>query len=389
MRNPSAPNWGPDWPEVRALWTLDPDVAFLNHGSFGASPRPLLEAQQRIREALERQPVDFFVRDYEARWTRAREAMAGFVGARSEDLVFVENATTGVNAVVASWPLVEGEEVVTTSHAYEAVRNTLDHTCRQRGVAVRHARVPYPCAGPQQVLDAVEAELSERTRLLVVDHVSSATGLIYPVHELVRLGHQRGALVLIDGAHAPGMLPLQLDALGADFYTGNAHKWMCTPKGAALLWVRREHQPRVRPPVTSNFHGQGFQAEFGWTGTRDPSAWMCVPEAVEFGRGLGWDKMRRYGRELVRFGRELLATLPGIELGGPTEMHGQLASVLLPAPADAEGAVALCDRLRRAHGVEVAVSPFEGRAVLRISGQVYNHPDEYRRLVAALSAELG
>jgi len=237
--------------DFSSLWTLEPGLDFLNHGSFGACPRAVLEAQSEFRARMERQPLQFLARDLEGLCDEARAALAEFVGADPDDLVLVPNATTGVNTVLRSLQLGPGDEIVTTDHLYNSCRNALRWQ-EERGARTVYAKVPWPIAGPWQVVEAVLGAVSERTRLVLIDHVTSPTGLIFPVGEIVRRLAERGIDTLIDGAHAPGMLPLDLRAIGAAYYTGNCHKWLCGPKGSAFLHVRRDRQARLHANVISH-----------------------------------------------------------------------------------------------------------------------------------------
>lgn len=386
--------------KVRDLWTLDPSVTFLNHGSFGACPRPVLEAQQRIRDELEREPVRFFVHRFEPLLDAARDALAAFVGADADDLVFVPNATTGVNTVLRSLPLGPADELVVTDHEYNACRNALDAAAERTGARVVVAPVPFPLHAPDQVIEAVMARVGPRTRLVLVDHVTSQTGLVLPIAPLVSELAQRGIDVLVDGAHAPGMVPVDLRSLGAAYYTGNCHKWMCAPKGAAFLHVRRDRQGPIRPLTIS--HGASsprtdrsrFLLEFGWTGTLDPSAYLCVPDAIRCMGALlpgGWPALQEHNRATALAARALLCEALGCPPPSPDSMIGALASVPLPdAPSSPLRPDPLPEALMDRWAIEAMVVPWPAspRRLLRISAQIYNDRPQYERLVSALR-ELG
>lgn len=385
---------------LRHHWSLDPRITFLNHGSFGACPARVLGYQQELRERLEAEPVRFFVRECPGLLEAARAALASFLGADPEELAFVTNATTGVNTVLRSWTFSSGDELLTTDHEYNACRNVLDHVAAAAGARVVVARIPFPCPGPGAVLDALLAAATPRTRFLLVDHVTSPTGLVFPIERIAAAFRSRGVEVLVDGAHAPGMVPLDLRALGDVFYTGNAHKWLCAPKGAAFLRVPRAHQPRIRPQVIS--HGANtppversrFRLEFDWTGTGDPTPFLAVPEALRFMASLvpgGWPEVMRRNRALALEGRRILSGALDVPPAAPEEMIGSLAAVPLPpAPEDtapdAFHTDPLQDRLYEDHAIEVPIVPWPapGRRLVRISAQLYNDRADYERLAAAL-----
>ena len=396
--------------ELRRHWLLDPDVVFLNHGSFGACPRPVLEAQARLRERMEREPVRFFTREAPGLLGDAREALGSFVGADADDLAFVPNASAGLNAVLRSLPFREGDEILVTDHEYNATRNTAERVARERGARVVVARLPFPLRegpGPAQALAAVLEATGPRTRLAVVDHVTSPTGHVFPLEPLVGELHARGIEVLVDGAHAPGMLALDLRSLGAEYYAGNCHKWLCAPKGAGFLFVRRDRQQRVHPTVTS--HGANapvpegnrrFRAEFDWTGTDDPTPALCVPEALRFVATLapgGWPEIRERNRRLALEARRIVADALGTPLPCPDEMIGSLATLPVPGdaafpPVQATSALAL-DPLHdalHARGIQVPIvsCPAHPGRLLRISAAPYNERSDYERLAQAL-VELG
>mgnify|MGYP001593701461 CR=1 FL=1 len=362
------------------LWPLRPRVDFLNHGSFGSCPRPVRAAQDRWRERMEARPIDFLDGELSGRLRAAASRLAAFLGASGRDLVFVDNATAGANAVLRSFPWRAGDEVVLADHAYPAVMNAARHLASGAGAKVRLARVPFAPQSPAEVTAAFEAALTPRTRLAVVDHVTSPTGLIFPVKEIVRLSRRRGIKVLVDGAHAPGMLDLDIPALGADWYTGNLHKWLCAPKGSAFLWASKAGQRGLHPAVISNNYGKGFLEEFDWCGTKDPSPWLSVTAALDFHKRLGGAKLRRRNRALALAMGTRLARAWGAELA-PASMLGSMAALALPLKGRASLAAAerLHDALRR-RGVEVPVFFRLGRLFLRISAAAYNRPGDYDRL---------
>jgi isopenicillin-N epimerase len=391
---------------LRRHWLLDAGTVFLNHGSFGACPRPVLEAQARLREQMEREPVRFFTREAPALLRAARAALGAFVGADPDDLAFVPNATAALGAVLRSHPLAAGDEVLVTDHEYNATRNAAEQAARERGARVVVARVPFPLRpgpGPEQVVAAVLERVGGRTRLAVLDHVTSQTGLVFPVERLVGELRARGVAVAVDGAHAPGMLPLDLRALDAEYYAGNCHKWMCAPKGVGFLFVRRDLQAGVHPAVTS--HGANapvaegnprFRAEFDWTGTDDPTPALCVPEALRFLASLvpgGWAGIRERNRRLALEARRIVAEALGVPLPCPDEMIGSLATLPVPPlaglpPAQAASALAL-DPLHEAlfrRGIQAPVlaCPAHPGRLLRVSAALYNERADYGRLAEAL-----
>ncbi len=385
---------------VKPLWALDPSVIFLNHGSFGACPRVVLEAQRRLRDRIESEPVRFFVRELEGLHEEARSSLACFLGAAPKNLASIPNATAGVNTVLRSIKLNARDEILTTDHAYNACRNALDFIASTHGARVVVAKVPFPISGSDEVLDSILAKTGPRTRLALIDHVTSQSGLIFPIARIVSELAQRGVDTLVDGAHAPGMVPLNLEELGAAYYTGNCHKWMCTPKGAAFLYVRPDKQDSIRPLVIS--HGANslrkdktrFQLEFDWTGTADPTAFLVIPEAIRFISTLmpgGWSELAEHNRKMVLAGRRLLCETLEQAPPAPEDMIGFLATVPVPSkdPVTLSHSSALDplqDELFFKHGIEVPVFvfPSPSHKALRISSQIYNDEKDYQALAFAL-----
>jgi len=386
-----------------ALWPLDPTVAFLNHGSYGACPAAVLAHQSALRAELEAEPVRFLGRELDGRLDVARAALGAFVGADPDDLAFIGNATSGVNAVLRSLEFATGDELLTTDHAYAACKNTLDYVARRTGARVVVATVPFPVAAPEAVVSAVLEKVTARTRVAMVDHITSATGLVLPIERLVGELRARGVETLVDGAHAPGMVPLDLRALGAAYYSANCHKWLCTPKGSAFLWVRRDCQAGIHPLTIS--HGATgerpgrtrFRLEFDWTGTQDPTAWLTVPMAIEYLGGLvpgGWPALMARNRALALEARRTLCAAVGTAPACPDEMIGTLASVLLPDSVTTETGWRVPEplqaRLFGGHGIEVPIFrwPAPPRRHVRISAQLYNRAEQFTRLADALRKEL-
>jgi len=385
------------------LWPLDPAVIFLNHGSFGACPAEVLRHQAGLRAEMESEPVRFLLRELPDRLAAARRALADFVGADADDLAFVTNATSGVNAVLRSLVLSAGDELLVTDHAYNACRNALEFVAGRAGARVVVAHLPFPVGSPGVVVDAVLAAVTPRTRLALLDHVTSPTGLVLPIARLVGELAARGVEVLVDGAHGPGMLPLDLRALGAAYYSGNCHKWLCAPKGTAFLWVRRDRQAGVRPLTIS--HGANapqadrsrFRLEFDWTGTGDPTAWLTVPKCIEYLGSLtegGWPALMARNRALALEARALLCAAVGTEPPCPDEMVGTLAAVRLPDGQATDLGWRQADPLQQqlfdGWGIEVPVVrwPAPPRRLVRVSAQLYNVRDHYVRLADALRKEL-
>ena len=378
-------------------WDLDPEVVFLNHGSFGACPRAVLQQQDEWRRRLEREPVQFLWRQLEGLLDAARHELARLVGAPFDDLAFVPNATAGVNTVLRSLSFAPGDELLVTDHEYNACRNALEFVATRSGARVVTVPIPVPIASPREVHDAVVGAVTERTRLLLIDHVTSPTGVVLPVETIVAALAERGVDTLVDGAHAPGMLPLDLARLGAAYYTGNCHKWLCTPKGSALLFVRRDRQAGIRPLSIS--HGANsprldrsrFRLEFDFTGTDDPTPFLCVPAAIRFLSELlpgGLPALQAHNRDLAVRGRALLNTRLGAAALCPETMLGSLASVLLPpggAPLP-DGADPLQASLFERHHVEVPVMrwPAPPLRLLRIAPQAYNSFAQIEYLAACL-----
>jgi isopenicillin-N epimerase len=373
-------------------WLLNPHIHYLNHGSYGATPLPLLEYQQELRQQLENQPIHFFSRALETLLDDARESLGSFIGVPSPDLVFLPNATWGVNTVLRSLPWVAGEEILLTNHTYNACSNAVHFLQESYGVIVKEAVIPFPLASARQIREAILEQITPQTKLALLDHVTSSTALIFPLDTLITELHQRGVDTLVDGAHAPGFLTLDIRALAPTYYTGNCHKWLCAPKGSAFLYVRPDKQKIIRPLVIS--HGANsprsdrsrFQLEFAWLGTDDPTAYLCVPRAIEWLGNLfpqGWPQLLQHNYDLTRKARHLLCTALEIPPPAPESLLGSMAT--LPLGKISLSPLELYQKLREEYAIEVPIIPWQNQEVLiRISAQVYNHIEQYEYLATTL-----
>lgn len=374
---------------LRKLFLLRPDVVFLNHGSFGACPRPVFEVYQNWQLELERQPVEFLARRFDDLLCAARQALGAHVGANPDDLVYVPNATTGLNIIARSLPLQPGDEVLSTNHEYGALDRTWRFICQRRGARYINQPLPLPFESREQVVEALWAGVTPRTRVLFLSHITSSTALILPVAELVRRARETGILTVIDGAHAPGQIALNLTALGVDFYAGNCHKWLCAPKGSAFLYARREVQPILQPLVIS----WGWQSdrpgpsrfidEQQWQGTRDIGAYLTVPSAIAFQAEHDWPAVQHHCHALLRSARQAIQALTGLApiIPDSSSWYAQMGAFPLP-PCDAE---ALKQRLYEEFMIEVPIITWHERQFIRVSIQGYNTQADVDALIAALA----
>jgi isopenicillin-N epimerase len=385
---------------LRDAWPLDKRIVFLNHGSFGACPVAVLEHQQTWRLRLEREPVRFFVRELETAWDEARAELSAFVGCDPDDLVSVPNATVGVNAVLASLRLEAGDEVLITNQVYPACRNAVTSLAESTGARVVELPVPFPPPGADGIDEALRVRITDRTRVALLDHVTSPTGTILPLERWVPMLKQRGVRVLIDGAHAPGMVPLDIDALGADYYVGNCHKWLCAPKGAGFLHVARTHRDEVHPQVVSLGYRSprkdrsAFLVEFGWSGTNDPTAFLTVPFAIRYVGSLdpeGWPGIRARNHALMVEAVGKLGNVLSVEPWQDASWFGSMVALPLPDREEAEPCPprldALQDRLFEGHGIEVPVVtwPRHPKRLIRLSAHLYNTVEDFEALASALA----
>ncbi len=376
--------------DLRSLFLLRDDVVYLNHGSFGACPRPVFAAYQELQRELEAEPVDFLHRrrTLPGRLAAVRARLAEFLGADRDEIVFVPNATTGLNSVARSLHLDPGDEVLTTDHEYGAMDRMWTYLCEKQGARYVRRTLPLPLDDPQAVVDAVWGGVTDRTRVLFLSHITSASGVILPVEPLVARAGARGILTVIDGAHAPGQIDVDLHALGCDFWAGNCHKWLMAPRGTAALYVRRELQDLVEPLVVSwgwrsDWPGPSpFVDLLEWTGTRDYAASLAVAAALDFLAAHDWPAVRRECHALLLEARRRILDLTGLEPLCPVEPWlAQMAALPTPAGSDPDE---LQRALRQDHRIEIPVTEFAGRSWLRVSIQGYNTPDDIDHLVSAL-----
>jgi isopenicillin-N epimerase len=404
-------------PSPAADWALDPTVTFLNHGSFGACPKAILDVQRRWQDRLEAQPVRFLGRELEDLLDWSRSEIGAYVGADADDLALIPNATAGINTVLRSLRFDKGDELLATDHAYNATLNAVRYGAAKDGAKVVLARIPFPISSPDEAFEAIMAAVTPRTKLAVLDHVTSVTALIVPLERLVPALAERGVDVLVDGAHGPGMLRLRLGELGAAYYAGNGHKWMCAPKGSAFLHVRRDRQALIKPLSIS--HGANdtrmdrsrFRLEFDWQGTLDPSAWLTWPAAID---GLaeilpgGWASIISFDHRLAVAAGEMLAEALHTDVQAPTEMIGSMASIRLPGGpwprAEATRRMAVIEEALRGRRFEVPLMMWpcpwlvdsgdlppatEFDLLIRVSAQVYNYLGQYERLASILAGFAG
>jgi isopenicillin-N epimerase len=386
-------------PQAAAAWSLDPAITMLNHGSFGACPDVVLERQRELRGRMEARPVQFLVRGMQELLDASRAKLAGLVGADAQDLVFVPNATAGVNAVLRSLEFREGDEILVTNHGYNACNNVARYLAERSGARIVVAEITVPVESAEQIVDAVLARVTERTRVAMLDHISSPSAVIFPIEEIVRRLEERGIETLIDGAHAPGMIEFDLRRICATYYTGNCHKWLCAPRAAGFLHVRRDRQEHIVPPVISHGYNRPrpgynrFQDLFDWPGTLDPTPWICVGAAIDFLDGLlpgGMSALLRRNHEYAVAAQSLLIEELSARRLSPPEMLGSMAAVELTndpnPPTEPIDQHRLHRDLFERFQIEVPVYffPSSPRVVLRVSAQAYNEPGHYRRLVEAV-----
>lgn len=371
--------WGRD---ALNLWPLDQGCTYLNHGAFGVTSNTVLDRAEHLRRLIDRQPALFLREQLPDRLRQSAAAVGRFLGGDGDDIVFVDNATTGVNAVLRSLMLLPGDEVVTTDHAYGAVLRTLEFVCERAGARLLFAHVPFPIRDPGEATDAIMSRVTPRTRLVVVDHITSMTALKLPVHEIVHECEDRGIPVLVDGAHAPGSVPVHLNDLGAAWYVGNAHKWLGAPRGCGFIWTHPDRQSSLRPTTISHYVGEGYIRAFDWPGTKDFTPYLGLMDAIEFRARWGEKEIYHYCRTLVRDAANMLADAWGTERGASDRTTAFMTTVEWPGAEKAtpKNAEALQLRLRHEFNIEVEVKPFADRLWIRFCAYIYNDMADYEKL---------
>ena len=388
--------------EYARHWVLDENIVFMNHGSFGACPAFVLDKQSELRRELESQPVNFFDLKFSELLNNVREILAQFIRCQARNLLFVPNATTAVNTVLRSLEFPKNSEILFTDHTYNACKNAVRYITDRYQVRPRIARFPVPVSDEGQILDALISNVTPATRLTLIDHITSPSALVLPIEVIVEEMQKRGVEVLVDGAHAPGMIDLNIEKIGAAYYTGNCHKWLCAPKGAAFLHIRSDKQEEIHPLTIS--HGYGLaetgckkvQAEFDWTGTDDPTAILCIPESIHFMEHLvkgGWNQIRKMNHDLALTARDILKDTSELQPVCPDSMIGSMASFILPIKQDIKNSSLFCRHpvqveLLEKHRIEVPFFqiPDAEYLLIRISAQLYNSEEQYRYLGQALGS---
>lgn len=390
--------------DCQKIWTLDRRIAFLNHGSFGACPTHVLRAQTEFRKAMESEPVRFLSRDMAPLLERSRRYLAKFVGTDSDGLVFVPNATHAVNSVFRSLSFRRGDQILITNHSYNACRMAVQFAAKRNGAQVVEAKVPFPVRSVREIIQAILAAVTSKTKIALIDHITSPTALVFPVKKIVAELQGRGIDVFVDGAHAPGMIPLDIAKINPAYYTGNCHKWLCAPKGVGFLWVREDRRERIHPLSISHAYTPArpgrasYQAEFDWTGTCDPTPYLCIPDAIEFMGSLvdgGWSALMKSNRAKALEAEDILCGALRVKPSASSHMRGSMASVVLPKSPILSNEKDIIphpfqDLLLMRHRIEVPIIPWPetDSVLIRISAQLYNARDQYEDLARVLRREL-
>ena len=373
--------------DARSHWSFEEGCTYLNHAAFGAVPNAVREAANEWRRRVDAQPSRFMEEELTPLLRRTADTVGSYLGADGKDIVFLDNSTTAINAVLRSLVLMPGDDVLTTSHIFPAVMRTLEFVCDRADARLLQAWLPYPIVDPEQALDAIADAITPRTRLVVIDQITSKTALVMPLNAIIEECNDRGIPVLVDGAHGPGMVPTGIGRLGATWYAANTHKWLGAPRGSAILWTMPDRQHLVRPTTISHFVADGYTQAFDWPGTKDFSAYLSIPAAMTFRSEFGEENIQTYCRDLAIASARTLASALGTERGQPNSMTAFMSTVALPpeaGPAKPATALALRRKLRDEFGVEVDIQALEDRLWVRISSYIYNTIDDVETLIDAL-----
>jgi isopenicillin-N epimerase len=368
-------------------WLLDPEVAYLNHGAFGALPRTVWEVATELRLQMERDPADLLMRRLPGLLDSVRGRLSELLNADETGAVFVANATSGTATVISSLShtFEPGDELLTTDHRYGAVSTQLERTAAERGTTTVTAHVPLDVTTADDVVSKIIERITPRTKLLVVDNIASLSGFVFPAQEIVAAAHERGVPVLVDAAHAPGQIDVDITAIGADFWVGNLHKWICSPRAAAYLHVAPQWRELVRPMAASHGFTGGLREAFDWTGTFDPVTILAVPAALDFwDHAGGWDDVRRRQRASVTDGAHRVASALGTEVVIDDRFTAAMRVVRLPVDLTPEAARRIETVLADKHRIELSLMPLHDAMWARVCGQIYNEPSDYERLGKAL-----
>ncbi len=376
-------------PNLRGEFLIKSDLAFLNHGSFGAVPRVAFDEQNQWRERIEADPVDMIVRQGFPLLEAVKEKIGRWLGMAAADFGLVTNATEGINAVLRSLDFSPGDELLTTTHVYNAVRQAMKYVAGRAGATYREIELPLPVESSAAIEQTILNSITPATRLLVLDHITSPTALIFPVEKIVAHCKQMNVDVLIDGAHGPGMVPLDIGKLAPAYYAGNLHKWACAPRGSAFLWVRPDRQSAIHPSIISHFLGQGFAREFAWQGTRELSSWLTIPRSIEFFAEIGWNRVMAHNHAMAVWVNQMLCDCWHVSPISPADgsLLGSMATVSLPPPLDhleEKESQALQARLHDEFRIEVPIMLWSARAYVRPCCQIYNVASDYQRLADAI-----
>ena len=377
--------------DSRSLFSLAPELVYLNHGGFGATPKSVAAEKKRILDEIEKNPAHFLTYRSRAEWHQIAEKIAGRFGLKPDSLAIVDNATDGIGAVLRALSLKAGDEILITSMTYGAIQMAARRIAEEQGAGISTAKLCFPCPDPEQCVEAIITAITSRTKIAILDHITSATALVMPLKEMIGVCRDRGVFVLVDGAHAPGQLALDIPGLGADWYVGNLHKWYFAPRGCGFLWAESGRRDRLMPNVLSWDISQPFPSNFAWTGTRDPSNWLAVPAAFDFMDRFGESAVREHNHRLIREAVGALAEMWGGRAATPEPMTAAMTLVAapdgLPYPATDEGRNRLELDLKAKHNIVVNPAfAHDGRIWLRIAAQIYNEIEDYEKLGAAVLA---